>query len=92
MKVIEKFVCEKCNKEYYDKLSAEKCELEHKQAHALGAYLTHTGKVASSVHEAIDHVVVCDWCKERIKTDEWVEKRDMALQRAANAIKYASDK
>lgn len=88
MKIIEKFVCEECHKEYYDKLSAEKCELEHKLCHVLGTYLTHTSNVAVSVQMAIEHVVTCGWCKEKIKEAELLEKRDLALQRASNRMKF----
>ncbi len=87
MRVIEKFVCDQCSREYYDKLSVEKCELMHKEILVLGSYLTHLGQVPLSGQIAVEHIVNCDWCKANIRENEWLEKRDLALQRVSDALK-----
>ena len=81
MRVIEKFVCEKCGREYYDRISSEKCELLHRESLVLSSYLTHLAQVAPSGQIAVDHVVNCDWCRNFIKDTEDVERRDLALQK-----------
>ena len=86
MRIIEKFICEFCNKEYYDRVTAEKCELMHKECLILGSYLTHLGQVASSVQVAANHVLGCDWCKDNIKKTEQEDQRALRLQRARQVL------
>ena len=82
MKVIQKFVCEKCCREYYERISAEKCELLYRESLVFASYLTHLAQVAPSSQVAVGHVVNCDWCKNFIQETEALEKRDLALQRS----------
>ena len=80
MKIIQKFVCEICNKECYHRVAAEICELMHEEDLVLGSYLTHLGQVASSVRVAAIHVLGCDWCKDNIKETKQEDQRALFLR------------
>ena len=58
----------------------------------LGAYLTHTTKVAETEQEARDHVENCGWCQNQIEETEQVDRLALAQQKVHSEVRRSQDR